>query len=176
MFVLTGDCLDISRSRGQILPGSAVDTGAPAPHRTSHISTIIRLGMIIIPLIFDCKDPRLYTDTIEEGSREKPRQTVVAAFWGKMAAHMLVLRLYSRRVDKRRSGSKMWGDICILHPTVLCVCTQYSTVCWSILSVGGFVNRQLIRNAVKWVHIYARLVVFEIYSLRFSAVSGQFWW
>ena len=41
---------------------------------------------------------------IEEGSREKPRQTVVAAFWGKMAAHMLLLRLCSRQVDKRRAG------------------------------------------------------------------------
>ena len=46
---------------------------------------------------------------IEEGFIQKPRQTVVVALWGKMATHMLLLRLCSRRIDKRRAGSKLWG-------------------------------------------------------------------
>ena len=33
----------------------------------------------------------------------------------KIAAHMLLIRLRSRQVDKRLAGSKIWGDICILH-------------------------------------------------------------
>ena len=54
--------------------------------------------------------------TIEEVWRQaKPRQTDVLVLWGKIAAHMLLFRLCSRRVDKRRAGSKIWGDICILH-------------------------------------------------------------
>ena len=52
---------------------------------------------------------------IEEVWRKKPRQTDVVVLWGKIAAHMLLFRLCSRRVDKRRAGSKIWGDICILH-------------------------------------------------------------
>ena len=52
---------------------------------------------------------------IEEGFIQKPRQTVVLAFWGKMATHMLLLRLCSRQIVKRQAGSKLWGDICILH-------------------------------------------------------------
>ena len=52
---------------------------------------------------------------IEEVWRKKPRQTDVVVSWGKIAAHMLLFRLCSRRVDKRRAGSKIWGDICILH-------------------------------------------------------------
>ena len=52
---------------------------------------------------------------IEEGFIKKPRQTVVVAFWGKMATHMLLLRLCSRQIVKKRAGSKLWGDICILH-------------------------------------------------------------
>ena len=55
------------------------------------------------------------TLTIEEGWRKKPRQTDVVVFWGKIDAHMLLFRLCSRQVDKRQAGSKMWGDICILH-------------------------------------------------------------
>ena len=61
--------------------------------------------------------------------------------------------------------------------------SSYRTVCvYTVQSVGvycvlaGFANGQFIRKAVKWVHIYARSVVFEVYSLRFSAVSGHFWW
>ena len=47
--------------------------------------------------------------SIEEGFIKKPRQTVVLAFWGKMATNMLLLRLCSRRIDIRRAGSKLWG-------------------------------------------------------------------
>ena len=57
----------------------------------------------------------LLVGTIEEGWRKKPRQTDVIVFWGKIAAHMLLFRLCSRQVDKRQAGSKIWGDICILH-------------------------------------------------------------
>ena len=46
---------------------------------------------------------------IEEGFIKKPRQTVVIAFWGKMATHMLLLRLCSRQIVKRRAGSKLLG-------------------------------------------------------------------
>ena len=46
---------------------------------------------------------------IEEVWRKKPRQTDVVAFWGKIAAHMLLFRLCSRRVDKRQAGSKYGG-------------------------------------------------------------------
>ena len=53
--------------------------------------------------------------TIEEVWRKKPRQTDVVVSWGKIAAHMLLFRLCSRRIDKSRAGSKIWGDICILH-------------------------------------------------------------
>ena len=49
------------------------------------------------------------TPTIEEGFIKKPRQTVVIAFWGKMATHMLLLRLCSRQIVKRRAGSKFLG-------------------------------------------------------------------
>ena len=52
---------------------------------------------------------------IEEGFIKKPRQTVGVAFWGKMATHMLLLGLCSRQIVKKRAGSKLWGDICILH-------------------------------------------------------------
>ena len=52
---------------------------------------------------------------IEEVWRKKPRQTDFVVLWGKIAAHMLLFRLCSRRVDKRQAGSKIWGDICILH-------------------------------------------------------------
>ena len=56
-----------------------------------------------------------WTGPIEERWRKKPRQTDVVVFWGKITTHMLLFRLCSRRVDKRWAGSKMWGDICILH-------------------------------------------------------------
>ena len=100
-----------------------------------------------------------YFPTKEEGWKQKPRQTVVVAFWGKVAAHMLLFRLCSRQVDKRQAGSKMWGgDIFVyyifnyrsidfpwnvlwqipqnpilgcVHCTVLCVCTQYSLLKYS---------------------------------------------
>ena len=52
---------------------------------------------------------------IEEVSRKKPRQTVVIVLRGKIAAHMASFRLCSRQVYKRRAGSNMRGDICILH-------------------------------------------------------------
>ena len=56
-----------------------------------------------------------YTVSIEEVSRKKPRQTVVIVLRGKIAAHMASFRLCSRQVYKRRAGSNMRGDICILH-------------------------------------------------------------
>ena len=52
--------------------------------------------------------------SIEEVSRKKPRQTVVIVLRGKIAAHMASFRLCSK-VYKRRAGSNMRGDICILH-------------------------------------------------------------
>ena len=51
----------------------------------------------------------LRVGAIEEGFIQKPRQTVVVALWGKMATHMLLLRLCSRRIDKRRAGSNCGG-------------------------------------------------------------------
>ena len=60
----------------------------------------------------------LYTVyTIEEGFIKKPRQTVVVAFWGKMATHMLLFSQYSRQIVTRQAGSKLrgGGGICKLH-------------------------------------------------------------
>ena len=45
---------------------------------------------------------------IEEGFIKKPRETVVVAFWGKMATHML-LRMCSRQIITRQAGSKLRG-------------------------------------------------------------------
>ena len=45
-----------------------------------------------------------YAVLIEEEWRKKPRPTDVIVLWGKIAAHMLLFRLCSRRVDKRRAG------------------------------------------------------------------------
>ena len=53
------------------------------------------------------RDDSQKVEVIEEGWRKKPRQTDVVVFWGKIATHMLLFRLCSRRVDKRRAGSKM---------------------------------------------------------------------
>ena len=52
---------------------------------------------------------------IEEGFIKKPRQTVVVAFWGKNGHPHASISLCSRRIVKRRAGSILWGDICILH-------------------------------------------------------------
>ena len=43
----------------------------------------------------------MWSTSIEEVWRKKPRQTDVVVVWGKIAAHML---LCSRQVDKRRAG------------------------------------------------------------------------
>ena len=61
-----------------------------------------------------------YPTDIEEGFIKKPRKTVVAAFWGKMATHMLLSSLCSRQIVTRRAGSKLRGSgICILHSSIL---------------------------------------------------------
>ena len=57
----------------------------------------------------------LFDSYVEEVWKQKPRQTVVVVLWGNIAAHMLLLRLCSRQVDKRQAESKMRGNICILH-------------------------------------------------------------
>ena len=68
-----------------------------------------------IPRLIYCKPFIFYKIVIQTGSgieevwRKKPRQTEVIVLWGKIAAHMLLFRLCSRRVDKRRAGSKIWG-------------------------------------------------------------------
>ena len=46
---------------------------------------------------------------IEEGFIKKPRQTVVVAFWGKLATHMLILSQCSRLIVTRGAGSKLRG-------------------------------------------------------------------
>ena len=54
---------------------------------------------------------------IEEGFIKKPRQTVVVAFWGKLATQMPLLSLCSRQTVTRQAGSKLrgGGGICILN-------------------------------------------------------------
>ena len=64
--------------------------------------------------------------TIEEVWRKKPRQTVVVVFWGKIAAHNHML--------KRRAGSKIWGDICILHFFIIHRSIEFHKMFCSILA------------------------------------------
>ena len=53
--------------------------------------------------------------SIEEGFIKKLRQSVVLAFWGKMATLMLLLKLCSRRIHVRRARSKLWGDTVFVY-------------------------------------------------------------
>ena len=69
-----------------------------------------------------------YTVTIEEGFIKKPGQTVVVAFWGKMATYMLLLRLCV--ADKLLKGRQ--GQNCGEIPSAaldLAPQTETTTVC-----------------------------------------------